>query len=247
MTRRKLVAGNWKMHGIEADLGEITRISMAAETLQGVDSALCVPTTLIERAVRSSPGFVIGGEDVHHEAKGAFTGSVSAAMLVDAGARLTLVGHSERREAFGESDEIVAAKAAAALGAGLDVIVCCGESLDVREAGEALETVGRQIVASMPEDASPETLSIAYEPIWAIGTGKVAGAAEIAEMHGHLRREIASARGQDFADAVRILYGGSVKAENAATILHVDDVDGALVGGASLTADQFIPIMQAGA
>ena len=246
MGRRKLVAGNWKMHGVDSDLGEVTRISMAAETLDDVDCALCVPATLVDRAVRAAPGFAIGGQDVHAEPKGAFTGSISAAMLVDAGARLTLVGHSERREAFGETDAQVAAKAAAALAAGLDVIVCCGESLPLREAGKALETVGDQIVASLPEGGTPETLAVAYEPIWAIGTGKVAGPEEIAQMHGHLRARIRAARGEDFANRVRILYGGSVKAENAQDILHLADVDGALVGGASLTADQFVPIMNAG-
>ena len=245
MGRRKLVAGNWKMHGTRGDLGEITRISMASETLDGVDAALCVPATLIERAAEAAPGFDIGGQDVHAEARGAFTGSVSAAMLVDAGAKLVIVGHSERREGFGETDEQVAAKAAAALGAGLNVIVCCGESLSVREAGNALETVGKQIVASLPADADPETLSVAYEPIWAIGTGKVAGPEEIRAMHAHLRGELGKARGELFAAATKILYGGSVKGENAGEILHLDDVDGALVGGASLTADQFIPIMNA--
>lgn len=246
MVRRKLVAGNWKMHGCAGDLGQITRISMASETLSEVDVALCVPATLIERAVESAPGFAIGGQDIHAEERGAFTGSVSAAMLVDAGAKLVIVGHSERREAFGESDQLVAAKASAALAAGLDVIVCCGESLEVREAGHALETVGRQIVASLPADADPARVSVAYEPIWAIGTGKVAGPDEIIAMHGHLRAEMSKARGEAFASETKILYGGSVKGENADEILHLDDVDGALVGGASLTADQFIPIMNAG-
>lgn len=245
MTRRKLVAGNWKMHGVARDLGEITRISMASETLSDIDVALCVPATLLERAVDAAPGFAIGGQDVHAEPRGAFTGSISAAMLVDAGARLVIVGHSERREAFAEENAMVAAKAAAALGEGLDVIVCCGESLAVREAGSALETVGRQIVESLPEAADPQTLSIAYEPIWAIGTGKVAGPSEITAMHAHLRGELGKARGELFAGATKILYGGSVKGENAGEILHLADVDGALVGGASLTADQFIPIMNA--
>ncbi|WP_265570556.1 triose-phosphate isomerase [Sphingomicrobium nitratireducens] len=246
MARRKLVAGNWKMHGLGADLGEATRISMSAETLDGVDVALCVPFTLIERAVEAAPGFAVGGQDVHHEEKGAFTGSISAAMLKDAGASLVIVGHSERREAFAETSETVAAKAAAALAGDLDVIVCVGESLDVREAGNALETVSAQLIASLPETFDTDCLSVAYEPIWAIGTGKVAGPEEIEEMHGHLRRQVAAARGEEIAGALRILYGGSVKGENADTILHLSDVDGALVGGASLTADQFVPIMKAG-
>ncbi|MBW0144945.1 triose-phosphate isomerase [Sphingomicrobium clamense] len=247
MARRKLIAGNWKMHGIAGDLGEITRISMASETLSDIDTAICVPATLIERASEAAPGFVIGGQDVHAEPRGAFTGSISAAMLVDAGAETVIVGHSERREAFGETDAQVAAKAAAALAAGLDVIVCCGESLDVREAGNALETVGKQIVASLPGEIPEGKLSVAYEPIWAIGTGKVAGPDEIREMHAHLRGELGKARGETFANETKILYGGSVKGENAGDILHLDHVDGALVGGASLTADQFIPIMNAAA
>lgn len=245
MGRSKLVAGNWKMHGTSGDLGEITRISMASETLSGVECALCVPATLIARAVDAAPGFVIGGQDLHPEERGAFTGSVSGAMLVDAGAQLVIVGHSERRDEFGESDALVAAKAKQARACGLDVIICCGESLEVRERGDALETVGRQIVASLPEEVDPAHISIAYEPIWAIGTGKVAGPEEIVAMHAHLRGELGKARGEAFADAAKILYGGSVKAENASTILHLDHVDGALVGGASLTADQFIPIMNA--
>ena len=173
MARRKLVAGNWKMHGTSADLGEVSAVSIAAETAVA-DVALCLPATLIERAVRAAPGFAIGGQDVHQADKGAHTGCVSAAMLLDAGARLTIVGHSERREAQGEIDADVKAKAEAALAAGLSVILCVGESDSVRDAGNAVGTVCGQLNGSLPSAIeSPDRLAIAYEPIWAIGTGKV--------------------------------------------------------------------------
>ena len=244
MARRKLVAGNWKMHGTSADLAEITSISLAAETA-GADVALCVPATLIERAVRSVPGFAIGGQDVHQSQKGAHTGCISSAMLLDAGARLTIVGHSERREAQGESDADVKAKAEAALASGLSVILCVGESDAVREAGKAVETVSAQLDASLPEAISdPAHFSVAYEPIWAIGTGKVPSTADIDEMHTALRGRLVTAFGEA-GDQVRILYGGSVKASNAVEIFGVPDVDGALVGGASLKAADFVPIVEA--
>ena len=245
MGRRKLVAGNWKMHGLAADLDEVSVVSMAAETVD-VDVALCLPATLIERAVRKAPGFAIGGQDVHQADKGAHTGCISAAMLLDAGARLTIVGHSERREAQHETDADVRAKAEAALAAGLDVILCIGESDAVREAGRAVETVSAQLDASLPPaigDAGH--FSIAYEPIWAIGTGKVPSAADIGEMHAALRARLVAAF--ETGNQVRILYGGSVKASNAAEIFAVADVDGALVGGASLKSADFLPIVEAAA
>jgi triosephosphate isomerase len=244
MARRKLVAGNWKMHGLAADLGEVTAVSMAAETA-GADVALCLPATLIERAVRAAPGFAIGGQDVHQAGQGAHTGCVSAAMLLDAGARLTIVGHSERRDAQGETDADVRAKAEAALAAGLDVILCIGESDSIREAGSAVATVSAQLDASLPSAiGEPGRFSVAYEPIWAIGTGKVPSVADIGEMHAALRGRLKAAYG-DAGDQVRILYGGSVKASNAAEIFAVADVDGALVGGASLKAGDFLPIVEA--
>jgi triosephosphate isomerase len=247
MTRRKLVAGNWKMHGTSAELGEIARIAEAARVHTAVDVALCLPATLIERAARSIPGFAIGGQDVHQAERGAHTGCVSAGMLGDAGAVLTIVGHSERREAQHETDEEVKAKAEAALGAGLGVILCIGESLEVREQGQAVQIVDGQLAASLPARiGSPDAFSIAYEPIWAIGTGKVPSVGDIAEMHAALRRRLAAAYGEA-GNAVRILYGGSVKASNAAEIFAVADVDGALVGGASLTAADFLPIVGAAA
>ena len=244
MARRKLVAGNWKMHGVSADLAEITSISLAAETAD-TDVALCVPATLVERAVRAAPGFAIGGQDVHRNEKGAHTGCISAAMLLDAGARLTIVGHSERREAQGESDADVKAKAEAALAAGLAVILCVGESDAVREAGNAVETVAAQLDASIPGSvANPSGFAVAYEPIWAIGTGKVPSIADIGEMHSALRERLKAAYGEA-GEQVRILYGGSVKASNAAEIFAVSDVDGALVGGASLKSADFLPIVEA--
>ena len=244
MARGKLVAGNWKMHGVLADLGEVIAISNAAKAA-GVDVALCLPATLIERAARAAPGFAIGGQDVHQADKGAHTGCISAAMLLDAGARLTIIGHSERREAQGESDADVKAKAETALAAGLDVILCVGESDEVREAGRAVDAVSAQLDASLPGSiGEPTRFSVAYEPIWAIGTGKVPSNSDIGEMHTALRTRLRAAYGEA-GESVRILYGGSVKASNAAEIFAVADVDGALVGGASLKAADFLPIVEA--
>ena len=244
MARRKLVAGNWKMHGLAADLAEVVAVSDAARNAP-CDVALCLPATLIERAVRAAPGFPIGGQDVHQADKGAHTGCISSAMLLDAGASLTIVGHSERREVQGETDANVKAKAEAALLAGLDVILCIGESDAVREAGAAVPTVSAQLDASLPSSvADPSRFSVAYEPIWAIGTGKVPSVGDIGEMHSALRGRLKAAYGEA-GDAIRILYGGSVKASNAAEIFAVPDVDGALVGGASLKAADFLPIVEA--
>jgi triosephosphate isomerase len=232
------------MHGVSADLGEVASIALAVKSA-GIDVALCLPATLIERAVRAAPGFAIGGQDVHQFEKGAHTGCISAAMLRDAGARLTIVGHSERREAQRESDADVKAKADAALAAGLDVILCVGESDEVREAGRAVDTVSAQLDASLPDSiGDPIRFSVAYEPIWAIGTGKVPSVADIGEMHAALRARLKVAFGEA-GDRVRILYGGSVKPSNAAEIFAVPDVDGALVGGASLKAADFLPIVEA--
>lgn len=244
MARRKLVVGNWKMNGLAADLGEARAIGIGALGSEGsgVDVALCLPATLIERAAKALPGLAIGAQDVHRAASGAHTGDVSAEMLVDAGARLTIVGHSERRAGHGETDADVRAKAEAAVAAGLDVILCVGESLDVREAGQAIATVSKQLADSLP--ASSPRLTVAYEPIWAIGTGKVPSVGDIAAMHAALRARLVESFGADGA-GVRILYGGSVKASNAGEIFAIADVDGALVGGASLKAADFLPIVEA--
>jgi triosephosphate isomerase len=247
MARRMYVVGNWKMHGLSSDIAEVASIASAARAFPKVDVALCLPAILIERAVRAVPGFPIGSQDVHEAQKGAHTGCISAAMLLDAGASLTIVGHSERREAQRESDDEVRAKAEAALAAGLSVILCVGESLSVREAGSAVATVEEQLRRSIPAAlATPGRFAVAYEPIWAIGTGKVPSIADIAEMHDAIRRQLDSAYGEG-SSAVRVLYGGSVKASNAAEIFSVPSVDGALVGGASLTAADFLPIVEAAA
>jgi triosephosphate isomerase len=247
MTVNKLVAGNWKMHGLSSDLDEVRAIAAAANEYPRVDVALCVPAILIERAARAVPGFSIGGQDVHHAEKGAHTGCTSALMLVDAGASLTIVGHSERRDAQRELDDEVKAKAEAALSVGLNVILCVGESLGVREQGGAVETVAAQLDGSLPAalDRKAE-LAIAYEPIWAIGTGKIPTSEEIAEMHAGIRARLCERYGTD-GSSVRILYGGSVKASNAAEIFSIAEVNGALVGGASLKASDFIPIVAAAA
>jgi triosephosphate isomerase (TIM) len=247
MPVKKLVAGNWKMHGLSSNLDEVRAIAAAAAEIPSVDVALCVPAILIERAARAAPGFSIGGQDVHQADKGAHTGCTSALMLLDAGASLTIVGHSERRDAQRERDEDVRAKAEAALSVGLNVILCVGESLDVREHGGAVDTVAAQLDGSLPAvlDRQAE-LAIAYEPIWAIGTGKIPTSEEIAHMHAAIRAKLSQRYGAD-GSGVRILYGGSVKASKAGEIFAVADVDGALVGGASLKASDFIPIVAAAA
>jgi triosephosphate isomerase len=245
MPSKKLVAGNWKMHGLSADLEEIRAIAAASRDYPAVDAALCVPAVLIERAARAVPGFTIGGQDVHHAEKGAHTGCTSALMLLDAGASLTIVGHSERRDAQRESDDEVKAKSEAALSVGLNTILCVGESLEVRESGRAVETVLSQLEGSLPRSLEGEAeLAIAYEPIWAIGTGKIPTMPDIAQMHAAIRGKLIERYGNEGAQ-LRILYGGSVKASNATEIFGIADVDGALVGGASLKASDFVPIVAA--
>ena len=247
MGLKKLVAGNWIMHGLSIDLVEVKAIATAAAVYPAVDVALCVPAILVERAARAVPGFAIGGQDVHHAEKGAHTGCTSALMLRDAGASLTIVGHSERREAQRESDSEVKAKAEAALSAGLGVILCVGESLELRDSGRAVSTVMAQLDGSLPVDINREAeLAIAYEPIWAIGTGMIPTDGEIGEMHAAIRARLRERYGEPGA-GIRILYGGSVKASNADEIFAIRDVDGALVGGASLKNQDFVPIVAAAA
>ena len=243
--RRKLVAGNWKMNGSLDSLGEVIAIAEAAREVSGVDVAVCPPFTLIApTVVRASGSVHVGAQDIHGNANGAHTGCVSAAMVKEAGATLAIAGHSERRADQGESDEQVRAKAEAGLAAGLDMIVCVGESEDQRQAGDHVAVVERQLAASLPDSISGAELVVAYEPIWAIGTGKVATPQDVAEMHAAIRRALVGRYG-DAGHHIRILYGGSVKADNAAELFAVEDVDGALVGGASLTAAQFVPIIEA--
>jgi triosephosphate isomerase len=242
MTRRKLVAGNWKMNGSLAALAELDAIGAAVTDT--VDVAIAVPTTLIQPAAARAT-FPIGAEDVHGAESGAHTGCVSAAMIKEAGAALAIVGHSERRQGQFETDADVKAKAEACRRHGLDAILCVGETLGQREAGAAEAVVTAQVAASLPDGAAGDWLAIAYEPIWAIGTGKVATVADVEAMHVAIRGALVEALGQEAGEAIRLLYGGSVTAENAAGLLHAAEVDGALVGGASLTAAKFVPIIQA--
>lgn len=237
MTRRPLIAGNWKMFGRKADLSEIVALKAALKGVDGVDVALCPPATLLSAAVAAAqPEISIGGQDCRAGGDGAFTGDLNAAMLADAGAIWCIVGHSERRQGHGETDPVVSEKAKAAIAAGLIPIVCVGETLEQRRAGAAVEVVTRQIRQSLPTGA-PATTVIAYEPVWAIGTGLTPTLEQIAEIH-------AAARSALPVD-MRILYGGSVKPANAGEIFHVAGVDGALVGGASLKAADFSAIVRA--
>lgn len=242
MARRKYVVGNWKMNGLRASLDEAEAIFAAARDHAAVDVALCPPFTLI--GAMAATGGRVGGQDCHAEASGAHTGSVSAPMLADAGASLVIVGHSERREGFGETNAEVKAKAEAALAAGLSVILCVGEPRAVRESGGAIDHVLKQVRESLPDDFERAALAIAYEPIWAIGTGLVPTIEDVAAMHGSIRAALSERIGTGAAE-VRILYGGSVNGDNAAELLDAGDVDGALVGGASLTAAKFVPIVAA--
>ncbi len=244
--RRKLVVGNWKMNGTLAALAELAPIAAASREAPGVDVALCPPFTLIAPAVARSGGLAVGGQDCHWADSGAHTGGVSAAMLKEAGAKLVITGHSERRAEQNESDSMVRGKAAAALASGLQAIVCVGESEAERMAGQAEARVSEQLAGSLPDPGGEGELVVAYEPIWAIGTGRVATAADVGQMHGLIRKSLAERFG-DAGSRVRILYGGSVKADNAASLFAVADVDGALVGGASLTAAQLVPIIEAAA
>jgi triosephosphate isomerase len=244
--RRKLVAGNWKMNGSLASLAELAPIAEAARAAGGVDVAICPPFTLIAPALTRSGGLTIGAQDCHWADSGAHTGCVSVAMIREAGARLAIVGHSERRAGQHESDGEVRAKAEAALKGGLVAIVCVGESEAERAAGGHVALVEGQLAGSLPDDWEEGELVLAYEPIWAIGTGNVATPADVAEMHAAIRRFLVGRYG-DRGQRIRILYGGSVKADNAAELFAVADVDGALVGGASLTAAGFVPIVEAAA
>jgi triosephosphate isomerase (TIM) len=248
MTRRPLVAGNWKMNGLLASLAEVAAMG------GGYDKALkaraelvvCPPATLLVSAVdiATAAGIGLGGQDCHTAPSGAHTGDISAEMLKDAGAAYVILGHSERRADHGETDALVSAKVDAALRAGLTPIVCVGETRAEREAGAALDVVGRQIEGSIPRQA-PGTIVVAYEPVWAIGTGLTPTLADVAEMHAFARERIEARLSGGKSETVRILYGGSVKPTNARELLGVANVDGALVGGASLTARDFMAIADA--
>lgn len=244
MPLRKLIAGNWKMNGNSAALVELDEIAAAAAARPDVDVAICPPATLIAASVARQPGLAIGGQDCHWNASGAHTGCLSAAMLKEAGATLVIVGHSERRTDNHETSGEVRRKAEAAIAAGLIAIVCVGETEAERDAGNAVAVVTGQVAGSVPVGANGETLVIAYEPVWAIGTGRTPSVTDVAEMHVAIRTQLVEQLGAE-GQSVRILYGGSVKPSNAAELLSVPDVDGALVGGASLKAADFGAIIAA--
>lgn len=243
----KLIAGNWKMNGVGESLEQAAalRVALDAEAAN-CRVALCPPATLIDRMAQTLGGseIEIGGQDCHAAANGAFTGSVSADMLFDAGASLVIVGHSERRAGFGETNADVSAKAEAAIAADLEPIICVGETLQEREAGKAVEVVTEQVIGSLPLSLAGKPFAVAYEPVWAIGTGLTPTLEQIEEVHAAVRAAIVTRLGADGA-TVPILYGGSVKPSNAAEILAVAEVGGALVGGASLKADDFLGIIRA--
>ena len=243
--RRPLVAGNWKMNGLRASMSELDKVIARydAALSEQTDLLVCPPATLVsafaDRAKGTKVG--IGGQDCHPQPSGAHTGNLSAEMLRDAGAVAVIVGHSERRAEHGETDAIVRAKAEAALRAKLMAIVCVGETQEQRAAGKTLDVVGTQLKGSVPAGARPASVVIAYEPVWAIGTGLTPTAADVAEVHKMIRDALERRFGAT-ARAIRVIYGGSVKPENAATLLLTEDVDGALVGGASLQAEDFLAI-----
>ena len=241
---RPLVAGNWKMFGLAASAAELAKMAAGAADLAAkTDLLVCPPATLIAGFAQAARGsaLAIGGQDCHADASGAHTGDISAEMLADAGARAVIVGHSERRTDHHETDAQVRAKALAARRAGLTAIVCVGEHRGERETGETLRVVGRQLAGSLPDGATAANLVIAYEPVWAIGTGLTPTAADVAEVHAFIRKQATERFGAE-GNGIRILYGGSVKPSNAKELMTVVHVNGALVGGASLKAEDFLAI-----
>ena len=246
---RPLVAGNWKMNGLRDALSEIVSIRDAVKGGEAgrAETAICPPFTLLlaahEQCGNKSP-LLLGGQDCHVAISGAHTGDISAEMLKDAGASVVIVGHSERRAGHAETDELVRAKAEAAARAGLLAIICVGETRAERDGGETLRVVGRQIDESVPAKSTGKTIAVAYEPVWAIGTGLVPSLADVAEVHTFIRRRLGALLAGE-GDKVRLLYGGSVKPSNARELTSVDNVDGVLVGGASLTAKDFMGIAEA--
>jgi triosephosphate isomerase (TIM) len=247
--RRPLLAGNWKMNGLRAALTQIELVAagFADAPRSSIDMLLCPPATLLlaASAIVKPARISLGGQDCHTEASGAHTGDISAQMLADVGADFVIVGHSERRADHGETDALVRAKALAALAAGLTPIICVGETRTQREAGKAEAIVGAQIEGSVPPGVAPDRIVLAYEPVWAIGTGLTPTPQDVAQIHGFARGRLEAALGAGQSAGVRILYGGSVKPCNARELMNVSDVDGALVGGASLLASDFLAIAAA--
>lgn len=245
MANRPFIVGNWKMNGTRAMLAEARAIDRGAARHPGVRVAVAPPFTLIQAMAENAETMAIGGQDCHAVASGAYTGDVSAAMLADSGASFTILGHSERRAMHGESDSAVRAKAEAALSAGLEVIVCVGETEAQRDAGQAEAIVCGQLDGSLPVgEGVAARVTVAYEPVWAIGTGRVSSVEDIGAIHRAIRARLVQIYGEEGA-GVSILYGGSVNAGNAAELLAADEVGGALVGGASLQADSFLAIVLA--
>jgi len=251
MSATKLIVGNWKMNGLLADSkarAEQLGSAVAAIKDSPFEMVLCPPATMIGTVAEVLAGCAVrhGGQDCHTESAGAYTGNISAAMLKDLGCTHVIVGHSERRQYHAESSALIAAKAAAAHAAGLVAIICVGETDAERTAGQADSIVAAQLAESIPLSATSENTAIAYEPVWAIGTGKTASADDIRQMHAHIRAKVSDKITAGGAQ-VKLLYGGSVKVANAREILHLPHVDGVLVGGASLVADDFIAIAKASA
>lgn len=246
--RRKLIAGNWKMNGLSGSIALATEIRDGAAGLpEGVDLLVCPPATLVASVSQALKGsaVAVGGQDCHPRESGAHTGDISAEMLADAGARYVIVGHSERRENHGETDALVKEKVAAAHRAGLVAVACVGETREQREAGQALDVVRAQVLALLDRSVNSQNMVIAYEPVWAIGTGLTPTVNDVAEIHAAIRESLVSVIGADEAGRVQILYGGSVKPSNAKELMAVENVDGALVGGASLVAADFLAIARA--
>ena len=248
MAERPFIVGNWKMHGTRAMLSEARAIDRAAQRYMKVEVAVAPPFTLIHAVHREVEQIAVGAQDCHTAEAGAHTGDISASMVADAGAKFVILGHSERRENHAEDNAKVRAKSEAALEAGLNLIICCGESAETRDKGKAEQYVTEQLRASLPQiDNAGERLTVAYEPIWAIGTGNTATPEDVAAMHATIRSLLTETYGEEASASIRILYGGSVKPENAKELMALPDVDGALVGGASLSADSFMGIALAAA
>ena len=245
--RRGLAAGNWKMNGTGADLAEVEALlaGLPGDSGGAPEVLLCPPATLLARMAAVAGPIALGGQDCHAAASGAHTGDISAFMLKDAGASYVILGHSERRATYDEENDDVRDKAQAALAAGLSVVICVGETAEERAAANTLDIIGGQLAGSIPDLVTGDRLVVAYEPVWAIGTGLVPTTDQIGEVHGFIRARLERRFGTGVGRSARILYGGSVKPGNAAEIFAVADVDGALVGGASLKAADFLPIVRA--
>jgi triosephosphate isomerase len=244
---RPLIVGNWKMFGLGANIEDASQLAAALAAEPALARAsICAPATLIERLAQALEGssVIVGGQDIHPQPRGAFTGDISGEMLADAGARMVIVGHSERRAAYGETNALVAAKTRAALRCGLEPVVCVGESRADREAGRTLNVIRKELTESLTTELAGARFAIAYEPLWAVGTGRTPTVDQIEEAHVALRETLGHVLG-DAARAIPILYGGSVNPSNASAILAAEDVDGALIGGASLKVDDFLAVIRA--